>query len=148
MLGYGCPVSGDNREIIRHAFEAIGSRDIEALLRLYEPDAEFRPLTGTQVESGGYRGHDGIRAYFEEVDTVWDQMLPHAEDLRSNGELVVAIGGCRVRGRESGAETDTAMAWVFRVRDGRIASHRAFPDAEEALAAADLGSGERLTNGP
>src|SRR5262245_34860616 len=110
----------DNIETVRRAFEAICNRDMEALLRLYEPTAEFRPLTGILVESGGYRGHEGIRAYFEEVDTVWDQMLPHADDLRSNGDLVIVIGGCMVRGRESGAETDNAMAWVFRVRQGRI----------------------------
>jgi ketosteroid isomerase-like protein len=136
----------ENIEVVRRAFEAIGNRDIDALLRLYEPNAVFRPLTGTQVETGGYRGHEGIRAYFEEVDTVWDQMLPHADDLRSHGDLVVVVGGCVVRGRESGAETDRAMAWVFRVRNGRVASHRAFSNAEEALSAAGLEGEERLAN--
>jgi uncharacterized protein len=139
-------MADDNIEVVRRAFEAIRNRDIEALLRLYEPQAAFRPLTGTRVESGGYRGHDGIRAYFEEVDTVWDQMLPHADDLRSHGDLVVVVGGCVVRGRESGAETDRAMAWVFRVRDGRVASHRAFSDAEEALSAAGLDGEERFAS--
>jgi ketosteroid isomerase-like protein len=138
-------MADQNIELIRRSFEAIGNRDIEALLRLYQPDAVFRPLTGTLVESGGYRGHDGIRAYFEEVDNVWEAMLPHADDMRSNGDLVVVIGGCVVRGRESGAETDTAMAWVFQVREGRIASHRAFPEAGEALSAAGLESEERLS---
>jgi ketosteroid isomerase-like protein len=38
------------------------------------------------------------------------------------------------------------MAWVFRVREGRIASHRAFSDAGEALSAAGLEDEERLTN--
>lgn len=137
-------MADENIEIVRRAFEAIGNRDIDALLRLYEPNAAFHPLTGTQVETGGYRGHEGIRAYFEEVDTVWDQMLPHADDLGSHGDLVVVVGGCVVRGRESGAETDRAMAWVFRVRDGRIASHQAFSNAEEALSAAGLEGGKRV----
>jgi ketosteroid isomerase-like protein len=38
------------------------------------------------------------------------------------------------------------MAWVFHVREGRIASHRAFTDASEALSAAGLGDEERLGN--
>lgn len=146
LLGYGGVVADDNVEVVRRSFEAIRRRDIDELLRLYEPDAEFRPLTGTRVESGGYHGHGGIRAYFEEVDTVWDQMLPHADDLRSHGALVVAVGGCMVRGRESGAETETPMAWVFHVRNGRVASHRAFSDVDEALSATGLGTGERLEN--
>jgi ketosteroid isomerase-like protein len=133
-------MADDNLAIVRRAFEAIRNRDVDALVRVYEPDAEFRPLTGTLVESGGYRGHEGIRAYFDEVDTVWDQMLPHADDMRCSGDLVIVIGGCMVRGRESGAETDNPMAWVFRVRDGRIASHRAFAEADEALEAAGLGT--------
>jgi ketosteroid isomerase-like protein len=139
-------MTDDNIQLVRRAFEAIGNRDIDALLQLYDANAEFRPLTGTLVESGGYRGHDGIRAYFQEVETVWDQMLPHADDLRCDGDVVVVTGGCMVRGRESGAETDSAMAWVFRVREGLIASHKAFPGEDEALSAAGLEGEERLAD--
>jgi ketosteroid isomerase-like protein len=128
----------DNAEIARRNFEAICARDIDALIRLYHPDAEFRPLTGTLIESGGYQGHEGIRAYFEEADEIWEQMVPYADDLQARGDLVVAIGGCRVRGRESGAETDTPMAWVIRLRDGRIVSTRAFSEPDDALSAAGL----------
>ena len=127
-----------NAEIVRSNFEAIRSRDVDALLRLYHPDGVFRPLTGTRIESGGYRGHDGIRAYFDEVDEVWDQMTPYADDLRTHGDVVVAIGGCKVRGRESGAESDSPMAWVFRIREGRILSTHAFSDAGDALADAGM----------
>jgi ketosteroid isomerase-like protein len=131
-------MSEDGSEVIRSSFEAIRTRDIDALVALYDPNSEFRPLTGTLIESGGYRGHEGIRAYFQEVDQVWEMMDPYAEDLRVHGEIVVAIGGCRVRGRESGAEADTPMAWVFRLRDGLILSTQAFSRAEEALSAAGL----------
>jgi ketosteroid isomerase-like protein len=131
-------MSEDGSEVIRSSFEAIRTRDIDALVALYDPNSEFRPLTGTLIESGGYRGHEGIRAYFQEVDQVWEMMDPYAEDLRVHGEIVVAIGGCRVRGRESGAEADTPMAWVFRLRDGLILSTQAFSKAEEALSAAGL----------
>lgn len=34
--------------------------DVDALLGLYGADVDFLPLTGTRVESGGYRG---MRAY-------------------------------------------------------------------------------------
>jgi ketosteroid isomerase-like protein len=136
-------MADDNAEIVRRNFEAICARDVDALIRLYHPDAEFRPLTGTRIESGGYQGHEGIRAYFEEAGAVWERMAPYADDLQARGDLVVAIGGCKVRGRESGAETDTPMAWVIRLRDGRIASTQAFSAAEDALAAAGLASPAR-----
>jgi SnoaL-like domain len=50
-------------ELVRRSFQAMGAWDVDELLRLYAPDVEFLPLTGTLVESGGYRGHEGVRAY-------------------------------------------------------------------------------------
>jgi ketosteroid isomerase-like protein len=131
-------LSDENVQIVRRTFDAWYRRDLPELLELYDEDVSIMPLTGTRVESGGYRGHDGAAAYLEEIKEVWEEMRPYADDLRSSGDTVVVIGGCRVRGRESGAEADTAMAWVIRLNEGRIVSTRAFPDASAALAEAGL----------
>ena len=131
-------MSQENVEIVRKSFEAIAQDDIEALLRLYDEDVEFLPLTGTQVESGGYRGHDGVRDYFVEVADVWEQIRPYAEDVRAAGDRVVVLGGCAVRGKASDVETDTPMAWVVTVRNGKITSHRGFRTSDQALKAAGL----------
>ena len=125
-------------DLIGSVFEAIGKQDIDGLLVLFSEDARFEPLTGTRVESGGYSGHAGIRAYFEEMGEVWAEMIPYAREVQNFGDTAVVVGGCRVRGRGSGAESDTAMAWVYVLRDGKIASHRAFGSAEDAFAAAGV----------
>jgi uncharacterized protein len=127
-----------NVEVVRRSFAAIGSRDIDALVAMYTPDVEFQPLTGTRVESGGYNGHAGVRAYFDEVGEVWDEMRPHADDVRTVGDRVVVLGGCLVRGRGSGAPSDAPMAWVITVRDGKVTSHRGYRTREEALGAVGL----------
>jgi ketosteroid isomerase-like protein len=129
------PVSSD---LIDRVFEAIAKQDIDGLLVLFTEDARFEPLTGTRVESGGYSGHAGIRAYFEEMGEVWAEMIPYAREVHDCGEAAVVIGGCRVRGRGSGAESDSAMAWVYVLREGKIASHQAFGSAEDAFAAAGV----------
>ena len=131
-------MSQENVEIVKRSFDAIGRGDVEGLLELYDRDVLFLPLTGTQVESGGYRGHAGVRAYFVEVADVWEQLRPYAEDIRTVGDNVVVLGGCAVRGRTSGVETDTPMAWVATVRNGKIASHRGYRTNDEALEAAGL----------
>ena len=131
-------VSQENVDVVRRAFDAIGRRDIDALLTLYDARIEFLPLTGTRVESGGYAGHAGVRDYFEETAEVWEEMRPYAEALRSVGEHVVVIGSCAVRGRGSGAECDDPMAWVITVRRGKIIRHRGYPTGEEALDAVGL----------
>jgi ketosteroid isomerase-like protein len=127
-----------NEEVVRASFDAICRRDIDRLLELYTPDVEFQPLTGTQVESGGYNGHAGVRAYFDEVGEIWDEMLPHADDVRTAGDKVVVLGGCAVRGRGSGARSDSPMAWVITVRDGKVTSHRGYHTRDEALEAVGL----------
>jgi ketosteroid isomerase-like protein len=131
-------MSQENIEVVRMTFEAIGRWDIDALLRLYDPEIEFLPLTGTRVESGGYLGHAGVREYFEEVAEVWEELRPRADDVRTVGDHVVVLGGCAVRGRGSGAETDSPMAWVLTVRNGKVARHRGYVTREEALEAVGL----------
>lgn len=131
-------MANDNEEVARRTFDAIGRWEIDELLALYDPEVEFLPLTGTRVESGGYNGHAGVRAYFEEVGEVWEEMRPRADDVRTVGDDVVMLGGCAVRGRGSGAESDNPMAWVLTVRNGKVTSHRGFATREEALDAAGL----------
>jgi ketosteroid isomerase-like protein len=131
-------VSEENADVARRSFEAIGRWDIDALLELYDPEVEFLPLTGTRVESGGYVGHQGVRDYFEEVTEIWEELRPHAEDVRTVGDHVLVLGACAVRGRGSGAVSDSPMAWVLTMRDGKVIRHRGFAGTEEAFEAVGL----------
>jgi uncharacterized protein len=128
----------DNVDLVKRSFAAMSAWDVEALLRLYDQDVEYLPLTGTRVESGGYRGHEGVRAYLAEARDLWDLMEPEGQDYRDLGDCVVVAGRCRVRGRVSGAESQPTCAWVIRVRDGTIVSHRTCATYNEALQAAGL----------
>ena len=122
----------DNVEIVRGSFEAIRAWDVERLLSFYHPDVEFLPLTGTQVETGGYRGHDGVRAYLAEARELWEVLEPEGHHYEDLGDRVVVGGTCRVRGRASGAESVPVCAWVIGLRDELIVSHRACSTLEEA----------------
>jgi ketosteroid isomerase-like protein len=123
----------ENVALVRRSFEAMGAWDIDALLRLYATDVEFLPLTGTRVETGGYRGHDGVRAYFAEARDLWDVLEPEGDEYRDLGDRVLVAGRCRVRGRASGAESHPPCAWVIGVHDGKISSHRTCANFDEAL---------------
>jgi ketosteroid isomerase-like protein len=94
---------------------------------------EFLPLTGTRVESGGYRGHNGVRAYLAEARELWDVLEPEGHEYTDLGDRVLVAGRCRVRGRSSGAESNSPCAWVIGVRDGRVVSHEAFRTYDDAV---------------
>jgi ketosteroid isomerase-like protein len=128
----------DNVALVTSSLEAICAWDVDTLVRLYHPDIEFMPLTGTRVESGGYRGHDGVREYMSEARDLWDVLEPVGEVFTDTGDHVIVAGRCRVRGRSSGAESNPVCAWVIGVRDGLIVSHRACESYEEALRVAGV----------
>ena len=128
----------DNVAVVRRSLEAICAWDLDTLLELYDPDVQLLPLTGTRVESGGYRGHDGVREYMSEARDLWSLLEPVGEVFTDVGDYVLVTGRCRVRGRSSGAESNPACAWAIGVRDGRIVSHRACESYEEALRVAGV----------
>jgi ketosteroid isomerase-like protein len=128
----------DQVALVTRCFEAISARDVDTLLELYHPDVVLLPLTGTRVETGGYRGHDGVREYMSEADDLWDLLQPVGETFTVAGDHVLVAGRCRVRGRVSGAESNPPCSWVMSVRDGLIVSHRACESYEEAERAAGI----------
>jgi len=131
-------MSEENVEVVRKSFDAIGRWDLDALLELYDSDISFEPLTGTRVETGGYRGHQGVRQYFEEADEVWDEVRPVVGQITTTGDEVVVFGHCSIRGKASEIDTDFPCSWVITVRDGKITRHRVYQTSSEALEAAGL----------
>jgi uncharacterized protein len=131
-------MSQQNVEIVRKSFDAIGRGDLDALLDLYDPEIEFEPLTGTRVETGGYRGHQGVRQYFEEANEVWDEVRPVAGEITTTADEVVVFGHCSIRGKASEIETDSPCSWVITLRDGKITRHRVYRTNSEALEAAGV----------
>ena len=127
-----------NIELVRRSFAAVAAWDVDALLELYHPEIELLPLTGTRIETGGYRGHEGVLAYMQEAHDLWDVLEPQGDQFHDLGDRVLVVGHCRVRGRSSGAEDDPACCWVIGLRDGLIDLHRACASYEEAAQAAGV----------
>jgi ketosteroid isomerase-like protein len=123
---YGNPAGiQDEIEIVRAIYDAFARRDIDGMLAHLAPDCELH-LEGTARAAGRegpYRGHDGMRDYFADVERLWDDLVLHAEDYRAVPGSVIVIG--HVTGRKQGLEVRRASVWTWRLRDGRAASVRA-----------------------
>jgi ketosteroid isomerase-like protein len=126
-------------ELVRRLYEAFSERDLDAMTALTTPDVEFFPqVTATIVKRAEpYRGHDGLRAYFEDAARVWRELeiIPH--DFRDLGDQVLVFG--RVYGRgEGGYLSDSPTAWIWRFRDDLVCWGRVFTSRADALEAAGL----------
>jgi ketosteroid isomerase-like protein len=133
-------MSQENVEAFRRVVAAYNRRDIEALLDVFDPTVETRPLTLTMFgqEATVYRGHQGILQFLRDVDEALSQVLVELFDVRDLGERILASGRLRGRGRASGAEIESPVSWIVEFSGGRIVRMRDYLDQREALQAAGL----------
>ncbi len=119
-------------DVVRCMFEAFAARDVERVLSFADPEVTFR--AGATAELAGrsepYRGHDGIRLYFQDVARIWEELRVEPLDFRAVAGSVVIFG--RAEGRAGGREIRTGAIWTWRLRDGLIVAGSVFsmPDAQ------------------
>jgi ketosteroid isomerase-like protein len=59
-------MSQENVEILRAAFDAWFRQDYDAVLALWDEEAEIYPLRA-QLEGRAYHGHEGVRRFMGEL---------------------------------------------------------------------------------
>ena len=127
-----------NVEVVQQMFVAFEHRDADAVVALCTPDVVFEPVTA-RVAGGGepYRGHDGMRAYLEDVARVWQELRPSPDAYHEGRDGIVVATG-RVYAWGAGRVVDSPAGWLFRLRDGRMVYGRIFETSSGALDAAGL----------
>jgi ketosteroid isomerase-like protein len=129
-------MSQENVELLHRAFEAFNQRDLDSFLALCDPDLEFTSYW-MQVEGGSaYRGHDGVRDWWERLLDVYPDFTGELGEVRDLGDRTIA----RVRVHAHGAGSDLPMGqtmWhVAEYRHGKTSGWRFFNSEAEALEAA------------
>jgi ketosteroid isomerase-like protein len=101
-------MSQENVELAFRMYDAFNRRDIDAFLALCDPGGEFISRI-VELEGGGsYRGHDGVRSWWENLLGVFPDFSSEIEEVRDLGAVTVAR--VRVRGHGShGTESDAPM---------------------------------------
>jgi ketosteroid isomerase-like protein len=121
-------------EILREVFAAFARRDVETVLAHAADDVVFSPMTADYAgRSEAYSGHDGIRDYFRDVGTVWDQITVTPRKFRQVGDAVLVTG--KISAVAPGRLVAGSTGWIWRLRDGKIVYGRVYPSAGAAIAA-------------
>jgi 2-(1,2-epoxy-1,2-dihydrophenyl)acetyl-CoA isomerase len=119
-------------DLVRRAYAAFAARDLERLRELSVPEIEISTVTGLIAgRDEPYRGHEGIERYLDDVRAMWDEieLIPQQFHQLDRGRLLV-FG--RVRARRGGTLIDAPNAWLWTLREGRIAAAQVFADPQEA----------------
>jgi ketosteroid isomerase-like protein len=121
-------------EVVKATFAAFAARDVEAVLALSAPDIELTAVTGDQAgRTDPYRGHAGVRQYFRDVASVWEELRLTPREFRPVGDLILVTG--KVSARSRGRTVTGSTGWIWRVRDGKVVYGKVYASAADAIAA-------------
>ena len=118
----------DNVGTVRQAWDRWLAGDIEGFVDQHHPEAEVHLLTGRLLQDAEpvHRGHAGIRRCLEDC---LDACEAFPYELRGFGDRVLTLGKLLLK---DGTAT-FSVAWVFRLREGRILSLHAYLNPAEAM---------------
>ncbi len=128
-------------EIVRRALDAWNRQDLDELVALGDPDAEF-VNSPTAVEPGTRRGTEEVSAAFR---AQWEILLDARQEidrLFDRGEEVIVLGRLSRRMPESDARLEDRLLLSWTLRDGKIVRTEVLGfgsvEVQEALEAAGL----------
>jgi ketosteroid isomerase-like protein len=130
-------VAESNVDLVRRANEAMNTGGVEALLPFIHPEFEVTTPPGLAAEPDTYKGHDGLRRYFESFYEAMDRVEFIPEQFIAVGELTVVPMTLRARGRTTGIETEQHVVQIWELEGGKARRVRIFATLNEAVRAAE-----------
>ena len=123
-------------ETIRRAWATFLREGIEATLDVWAEDCVFEDLAD-MPDARVHVGHAGVVEANRNFTEAWGDLVFQPLDFIDAGEgRVIAVTALRGSGGGSGAPLETTIAWLYEMRDGKIARSRAFASRDLALEAA------------
>jgi ketosteroid isomerase-like protein len=117
---------------VRVFSEAVTAGDLEAALEVCHPEIEFMSVLA--VSGRRYRGHSGIREYFEDVASAWAEWRVEVHRIAPAPDGRVAIVmSMHVRGKESGATLSEQTGHVWTLRAGKLRRNDPYRTPGEVL---------------
>jgi hypothetical protein len=131
-------MSQDDVDRSLRVIEAVNERDLDAYLELMDDDVEA--ISRLAPLEGAYRGHNGIRTWWDNVLGTWPDFRIEIVDARALGDGAT-IGEMRMHGvgAGSGIPSDWTVFLPGRWRAGKCVWWGSFATKAEALEALGVG---------
>jgi ketosteroid isomerase-like protein len=129
-------MSQENVDRTGRAFNAFNRRDLGSYLALMDPDVEFIPYEVWVQGGEPYRGHAGVRSWWEESFAVFPNLRAEVYEIRGFGDRTFSRGRIHGQGAGSGASMERPMWLANEWRDKKTVWWCAFDSEAEALEAA------------
>ena len=125
--------------IVRQMLDTLNREGTESALAWFAEDFHGVVPPELSAEPDSYDGHDGVRHYFDSFHEIVDDLRFDAEELVDVApDAVAARGLITGSGRESGIPIEMRVPMLMRLRDGKVVEISAYPEWDEAVAAASV----------
>jgi ketosteroid isomerase-like protein len=128
-----------NVELVREGLAAFSEGGVDALLSFIHPEFEMTTPSNLAAEPDTYRGHDGMRRYFESFYDAMNEISFVPKELIAAGEGVIVPLTLRARGRTTAIETEQEVVTTWWLREGKAIRVDIFATVAEALEATEAG---------
>lgn len=129
-------MSQKNAEVIRRLYQAMDTRDTEAVADLAHPDVEWIP--DERVGEGPVRGLENVMRFFSDRAEMFEDLRTETERLWEADDQVLAFVRVTGLGTGSGAKFDIRIAHLWTLSDGLVVRGEGYGDRDEALEAAGV----------
>lgn len=122
-----------NVEIVKRGFDAFNRDGVDALLEFVHPEFEVTTPPELASEPDTYRGHDGVRRYFDSFYEAMEEIRWEPRGFHEAGDRVVVEFTLRARGKSTGLDVGQEAVMVWELRDRQAIGLELFPTLDEAL---------------
>ena len=130
-------MSQENVEIVRRAIDAFNQRDVDDLVRDWDPEIELDWSRSRGLEAGIYRGQEAVLGFWKTFFEMFDRATVSPEEFIECREHVLVPNRTYFRGRD-GVTVEAQSVMVATLRNGRIVEWRLYQEMAQALEAAGL----------
>jgi ketosteroid isomerase-like protein len=131
-------MSQDDVEIVQRIFDAFNSEDIDLILSFTHPDFEVEVPADFSAEPDTYRGHDGMRRYWESFQDAMEEIRFQPERLWDAGQAVVVVMHVTAKGRQTAIPVEQRLVGLWTICDRKAMRVRVYGSQSEALRAVGL----------
>ena len=131
-------MSQENVEFAHRVMDAFNRRDLGAYLALTDSEVEFTPYEVSVQGGEPYRGHAGVRNWWEESFAVFPDLRAEVYEIRDLGDKTLVHGLLRGQGAGSGASIKRPLWVTVEWRGKKMVWWCTFDSEAEALEAAGL----------
>jgi ketosteroid isomerase-like protein len=130
-------MSQENVNLVLDQFAATNERDFGRAMSYYAEDVELVVHQDAFLQRGTFQGREAVGRWFGDWFATFEPGYHFdIEEARDLGDVILLVASHRGHGRASGVEVRGQTAYLYEVRDGKVAHVEIHASRAAALEAA------------